>query len=913
MLWRIDVIPSSGPTRIFLVDGELTAERAARVARELLADPVTEKYEVMPADKPPAVPPGAQVVTVFKRPGVMDPVEESALKALSDLGEKVRAVKTGLRYVLREPPRDKLGNDVVDEVVEGERAFTKIAVGAPTLFKLTHVDDLDRVGKELSLNEKEVAAIRDHYAKLGRKPTDIEIETIAQTWSEHCKHKTFNAEIDFNGTKIDNLLKSTVMKATQELAKPWCVSVFKDNAGIIEFDDKHNVCFKVETHNHPSAIEPFGGSNTGLGGVIRDIMGCGMGAWPIASTDVFCVGLPDMKDADLPPGTIHPKRLLRDVVRGVRDYGNPIGIPTVNGAVYFDERYVGNPLVYCGTVGILPKDKSFKQAHPGDAVVVVGGRTGRDGIHGATFSSVELHDKSESVSSGAVQIGNPIMEKRMLDTIMQARDRGLYSGITDCGAGGLSSAVGEMGEECGAEVDLDKVPIKYDGLTYAEIWISEAQERMVLSVPQADLAEFLAIFKAEDVEATVIGTFTDTGRLVLRYRGMEVGSLSMDFLHHGIPKYARTATWTDPKQLNLQIKEKPDYADDLKKLLAAPNICSKEWIIRQYDHEVQGGSVIKPLVGVNNDGPGDAAVVRPVLGSYKGLAIGCGMYPRYGDLDPYQMAACAIDEAMRNIVCVGGDPDRTAILDNFSWGNPNNPETLGALVRASQACYDIAKAFGTPFISGKDSLNNEFRVGGKSIRIPHSLLISAISIVSDVRKCVTMDLKESGDYVCLVGVTRQEVGGSEWARVTGFEGGVIPKVDPEVAIATHRGVARCIKNGWVRAAHDVSEGGLAVALAEMAFAGGLGLNVILRETAVVKSLTGEAALLFSETPSRYLLEVKERDMYNVEKELGEGVAKAWIGQVNKGGKLEVIGRGAGRVMSVPIEELKAAWQGTLKW
>ncbi|MBI2931598.1 MAG: phosphoribosylformylglycinamidine synthase subunit PurL [Planctomycetes bacterium] len=910
MLWRVDVLPPSGPTRIYLIDGDLTRERIERVARSLLADPVTETAAIMPADQPPPIPAGRLVVTVFKRPGVMDPVEESAVKALADLGEKVRAVRTGLRYL---DPSEKVGNEAVDEIVEGERKFSRIALGTPTEFRLVHISDLDPAGRELSLNDKEIAAIRSHFEKLGRAPTDVELETIAQTWSEHCKHKTFNAQIDFNGEKIDNLLKSTIMRATRELAKPWCVSVFKDNAGIIEFDDRHNLCFKVETHNHPSAIEPYGGANTGIGGVIRDIMGCGLGAWPIADTDVFCVGPPDMREEDVPPGAIHPRRVLTGVVEGVRDYGNRMGIPTVNGAVCFDERTVGNPLVFCGTVGILPKDKSFKSVHPGDAIVVVGGRTGRDGIHGATFSSAELHDKSDELSGGAVQIGNAIMEKRMLDTIMQARDRGLYRAITDCGAGGLSSAVGEMGEECGAEVDLENVPLKYEGLTYAEIWISEAQERMVLAVPPERLDELRTVFRAEDVEATVIGRFTDTKRLVLRYRGVEVGNLDMEFLHHGVPAYARAAVWAQPKETNPPIKDKPDFAEDLKKLLAAPNICSKEWIIRQYDHEVQGGSVVKPLVGVASDGPGDAAVIRPLLSSTRGVAIGCGMAPRYGDIDPYAMAACAIDEAVRNVVSVGGDPARTAILDNFSWGNPDDPEVLGALVRAAQACYDVAKAFGTPFISGKDSLNNEFRAGDRVIRIPHTLLISALSIVKDVHRCVTMDLKEAGDYVWLVGVTKQELGASEYARLIGLQGGVVPKVEPEMAIRVHHGVARCIAKRLARSCHDVSDGGLGVALAEMAFAGGYGLNVILRETAPVRAVTGEAALLFSESPSRYLIECRERDMYAVEKELGEGVPKAIIGQVTRSGRLEIIGRGAGRILNVPIDELKAAWQGTMRW
>ncbi|MBI4563141.1 MAG: phosphoribosylformylglycinamidine synthase subunit PurL [Planctomycetes bacterium] len=951
MLWRVDVscrpeygdAPSASAlaafreyplpgvekvatSTVYLLEGDLDAPR---VAQEALADPISEMFRVMPASEPPPVPPGARVVTIFKKPGVMDPVEASALKAVADLGMTATAVRIGIRHLIYGGPDDGtlravaakvLANEAVDEVTLGERAFDRIALGAPYRFRRIDVPlrDLDDAGllslsraRGLSLNGQEMKAIQDHYRRLDREPTDVELETLAQTWSEHCKHKTLTSDIRFDGSWIRNLLQSTVFRATQELAKPWCVSVFKDNAGIIEFDEHHDVCFKVETHNHPSAIDPYGGSNTGVGGVIRDVLGCGLGAKPVAGTDVFCVGLPDADEAALLPGTIHPRRMLRGVVAGVRDYGNRIGLPTLNGAVFFDERYTGNPLVFCGTVGLLPKGKAFKRTKAGDAVLLVGGRTGHDGIHGATFSSVELHEESEAASAGAVQIGNAIVEKKVIDTVLQARDQDLFDGITDCGAGGLSSAVGEMGAELGAEVDLEKVPVKYEGLSTAEIWISEAQERMVLSVPPECVERILEVFRAEDVEATVIGRFTSTRELVLRYQGHEVGRLDMEFLHRGLPREPRIATWAEPKSPNPRPPEKEDYAEDLKKLLASWNICSKEWIIRQYDHEVQGGSVIKPLHGVDNDGPSDAAVFRPVLSSWRALAVGCGMNPRYGDLDPYQMAANAIDEAFRNVVSVGGDPDRTALLDNFSWGNPEDPETLGALVRAAQACYDVATAYGLPFISGKDSLNNEYRAGGRTVRIPHSLLISALSVVPDARRCVSADLKEPGNYVWMIGQTRMELGGSHYALVNGMSGGKVPAVEPELGRRVIATVANVISLGLARSCHDLSEGGLAVAAAEMAFAGGLGMKMFLEQTPV-RQLTGETALLFSESPSRFLIEVRERDFAAFEKATA-GVPRGVVGQVTAEGRLSVVGRSRRKLLDVPIAELKAAWQRPLRW
>lgn len=950
MLWRVDVATREGlvdpasrgalsalreyggiqvddvrAEQVYLLEGEIDRAAADRIARELLHDPVAQSYVLGPAAEPPEVPSGYRAVLVFKRPGVMDPVEASALKAIRDLGLSASRVRTGMRYLvrgsvsearLREAAARVLANEAVDELHVGERRFERIALGSPYRFRrieipLTGASDEDlaalsrRMG--LSLNLAEMQAIRRHFQGLQREPTDVELETLAQTWSEHCKHKTFTGDIHFDGQTIRNLLKSTIARATRELARPWCVSVFQDNAGIIEFDEQYNLCFKVETHNHPSAIEPYGGANTGLGGVIRDILGCGLGAKPVCSTDVFCVGLPDARE--IPPGTLPPRRLLKGVVAGVRDYGNRMGIPTVNGAVFFDERYTGNPLVYCGTVGLLPRDKSFKAARAGDLVVVVGGRTGRDGIHGATFSSAELDETSETTSSGAVQIGNAIVEKRVLDTVLEARDRGLYTAITDCGAGGLSSAVGEMGAELGAEVDLEKVPLKYEGLSYTEIWISEAQERMVLAVPPDRLEELRGVFAAEDVEATVIGRFTGDGKLTLRYEGHVVGELDMKFLHDGLPKFQRSASYTPPKLSEPALPEKGDYGADLKRILGSWNVCSKEWIIRQYDHEVQGGSVLKPLVGAAQDGPGDAAVVRPILSRYKGFAVACGMNPCYSDLSPYDMAANAIDEAVRNVVAVGGDPDRTALLDNFSWGSPEDPENLGALVLAARACYDVAIAYGTPFISGKDSLNNEFRAGGRRIVIPHSLLISAIAIVEDVRRAVSMDLKEPGNPVYLVGPTRDELGGSHYYRVHGHRGACVPRVDPALGPRIFRAVHRAIREGLARACHDLSEGGLAVAAAEMAFAGNMGLRI---DLAPISGVVRDDQALFSETPSRFLVEVRRADAARFE-ELLDGVPVFRLGEVTEDRRFVVGGRRGRPVIDEAVADLKEAWQRPLRW
>jgi len=948
-------------SQVFVISGDITEADVKRIAEELLIDPITEEYIInnerrATSDdqrKSRAKSGGERrVIEIAYNPGVMDPVEASARKAIRDMGiYGVKSLRTEKKYFIEGKITESdfkniceklLYNKVIQHVVRRHSSTTLGAVraeGTPRLrsgqsgrnseyrFKLITVDILDADDKglmkiskdgQLFLNLKEMQEIKKYFRKLGRNPVDCELETIAQTWSEHCAHKTFRGIIEYKEegkTKIiDNLLKNTIMKSTNELKKQWCVSVFKDNAGIIRFDEDDNICFKVETHNHPSALEPYGGAGTGIGGVIRDILGAGLGAKPIMNTDIFCFGPPEATHKNVPKGMLHPKRVMKGVVSGVRDYGNRMGIPTVNGAVLFDERYTGNPLVYCGTVGIMPKGKSFKASQSGDLIVAVGGRTGRDGIHGATFSSGELTHESETVSSGAVQIGNPITEKKLTDTLLKARDRNLYTAVTDCGAGGFSSAVGEMGQYLGAEVDLEKAPLKYQGLSYTEIWISEAQERMVLSVPRENLKELMDIFKKEDVEAVVIGCFTSNKRLKLRYNGNIVCDLDMEFLHDGIPRFERKAVWLKPAYRECGKKDKKDFTQDLLKILSSWNVCSKEWVIRQYDHEVQGQSVLKPLVGAKNDGPGDASIIRPKFNSKKGIIVSNGINPRFGLIDPYWMAASCIDEALRQIVAVGGSLKKTALLDNFCWGNTDKPDRLGSLVKASFGCYDIAKAYGVPFISGKDSLNNEYSVHGESVSIPGTLLISAISVMDDVTKAVTMDLKEEGNLIYVIGETKDEMGGSHYNLINNCVGNNAPIVDAKAGLKIFNKMNEAVRLGLLKACHDLSEGGIAVSLAEMAFSAGLGVEAELKNcTGNLKDLARlDSVILFSESNTRFIAEVRKKDK-NLFEDLMKGVPAGLIGETSCKKSLIIRGARGNKIIDIRLDKLKEAWQKPLRW
>ncbi|MDH5419113.1 MAG: phosphoribosylformylglycinamidine synthase subunit PurL [Candidatus Bathyarchaeota archaeon] len=778
-------------------------------------------------------------------------------------------------------------------------------------FELFEVNLLDADDKQLlqisgemgiGLNLNEMKAVQRYFSRKKRNPTDVELQTIGQTWSEHCYHKTFKGNIATPKSEIRSLFKTYIAKVTNELNPPWCISVFEDNAGLIDFEKGYAVAAKVETHNHPSAIEPFGGAATGTGGVIRDILG--VWADPIACTDVLGFGPLDYDYEKLPSGTKHPRYVFRGVVAGIGHYGNNMGIPTVNGAIYFDESYVGNVVVYCGCIGILPMNRFVKNTRPGDVAVLVGGKTGRDGIHGVTFASAELTRKSEEVSRPAVQIANPIEEEKLKRAITRTRDEGLGSAITDLGGGGISCATGEMANRsnCGVYVELEKVPLKYPGMAPWEIYISESQERMLLSVPEKNLQKVLEIFEGEEVEATSIGRFTDNGILRVDYLGQRVAELDLHFMFEP-PRVRRNAKWKEPDYEEPYFPEPENLTYDVFKLVASLNIASKESVVRAYDHEVKGNTVLKPLHG-RYGGPNDAAVIKPLSDSWKGIVISCGMNPNYGKIDPYWMAASCIDEAVRNNTSVGGR--RVALLDNFTWGNPEKSDRLGSLVRSCQACYDFAKGFRTPFISGKDSFYNESPLGP----VTPTLLITAIGVIPDVKKAVSMDVKQPGDIIYIVGQTYPELGGSQYYQLRGFIGKTVPKVRVDKARKLMDSIIKAIDSRYVKSCHDLSEGGLAVAAAEMSFSGGYGMALRLENVPRTEKMSRNDFLLFSESNSRFLVEVPEKRREDFET-LMKGNVYAEIGRVKKDSYLSVYGLNDEKVVDASLAELRNCWRSAL--
>jgi phosphoribosylformylglycinamidine synthase II len=930
---------------LYFLRGELSSEALERLIDELLVDPVVEDCIYGPAHQTSPANGSDLAVEVGYHPGVTDPTAAHLLRRSALLGVgPLEATATGSRYVfegdLSPVDLDRIARHVLcNEVIQTYSLGTLSPAFVPRAEPSDRVETVPLRGLEdeelarlsvervLFLSLAEMKAIRDYFGQLDRDPTDLELETLAQTWSEHCQHKAFKAKIEYccrSGMRrvlpegagpsppyeeeIGGLLRTYIRAATDRLSPPWVRSVFVDNAGIVDFDDDFEVSFKVETHNHPSALEPFGGANTGVGGVIRDIIG--VSARPIANTDVLCFGELDATRDQLPEGILHPRRIARGVIAGIEDYGNKMGIPTVSGAILYDPGYAANPLVYCGCVGLAPKGLHKADPQPGDLCVSLGGRTGRDGLHGATFSSAELtHETGQTVGS-VVQIGDPITEKAMLEAVMVARDEGLYTAINDCGAGGFSSAAGEIGEEIGVEIELSDVPLKYPGLRPWEIWLSEAQERMVLAVPAEHLPRLRQICEGLDVELTVIGRYTGDGRLRVLYDGKLCADIDMDFVHSGWPEPNLKAEWVAPDLAEPKISPPADLAPVLLRMLAHPDVASKEPVIRRYDHEVQAATLVKPLVGICEDGPSDAAVLRPLAtdGS-RALAVGCGIAPHYGRVDPYAMAWAVVDEAVRNVVAVGADPDRIALLDNFCWGNPALPDRLGGLVRAAQGCHDAALAYAAPFVSGKDSLNNEYvDPHGQKRPIPPTLLVSSMGIVPDVRQAVTMDLKKPGDALYVVGQTRPELGGSLYYRLHGAWGSGVPAPVPH-AVETMRALHAAMRQGLVRACHDLSEGGLAVAAAEMAIAGRLGAKVDLAPIPRTPDVDRDDTALFSESSGRLLVEVAPADAPSFEKAMA-GRPFARVGEVTEEPLLRVARLEGGRVIEVPVAELLTAWQGT---
>ncbi len=923
---------------LYFIEGALNAHDQERLVALLLSDPVAERAEWRRFDPRNSRSTGAQhIVEVAYRPGVTDPVAEQIVRGAHQLGiTAVTRAATGLRFDVRSRSGDSrllhklarglLANDVIQHYTLGEitphfpadaqssDATETLAIRGLSDTALLALSQERRAALDLA----EMRAVQAYFAAEDRDPTDVEFEMIAQTWSEHCVHKTFKARVEIeergaNGEGrpvVDGVLKTYLRAATDAIKAPWVRSAFVDNAGIIDFDDEHEVSFKVETHNHPSAIEPFGGANTGLGGVIRDVLG--VSAKPIAATDILCFGPQGADPGKLPAGVLHPRRIRSGVVAGIKDYGNKIGLPTVNGAIWYDAGYTSNPLVFCGCVGIAPKDKHPRTPLPGDRVIVLGGRTGRDGLRGATFSSMTMDAQTGEVAGASVQIGDPIVEKGLIEVIVRARDLGLYHAITDCGAGGLSSAVGEMASGCGASVDLATVRLKYPGLAPWEIWLSEAQERMVLAVPVAALDALGALCATYDVELTDIGAFDAGGRLRVSSGAKTVLDLANAFLHDGIPQrlLAATIAPSEPTARHRSSIANRSILNDLVvSLLRLPNIATKADVIRVYDHEILGGTIVKPLTGVKHDGPSDAAVIKPVgTRGFRGIVLSNGLNPEFGKHDAYRMAWSVIDEAIRNAVAVGADPERIAILDNFCWGDPRRPETLGTLLEAARGCHDGALHYRTPFISGKDSLNNEYLgADGQRHAIPPTLLISAIGLIDDVRTAVTSDLKAAGNRLYLLGETRDELGGAHvWQAVEaknegrGAQGEWRAEVPGPVegAPALYRALHGAIAAGLVASCHDLSEGGLAAAAAEMCIGGRLGLALTLPD--------GDPWVqLFSESNGRLLVEVSPRHAAEFETQFANLPCTA-LGMVSGSGRFSVTTRTTG-LIDLAVKDLVRAW------
>ncbi|MGI9623678.1 MAG: phosphoribosylformylglycinamidine synthase subunit PurL [Acidimicrobiales bacterium] len=903
-------------SRVFHLSGQLDDTQISRLCQDVLVDPIVASHAV---DDPPAS--LGRAIEVAFLPGTTDGEARELERAAAQLGLPPIQVSTARRFDLVGDLDDNdvatitrrlLANDTIERSVEGELAPSfadasdgAITVGEVPLAGLSEAE-LEQLSRErvLSLDVPEMATIQAHFGNLERAPTDAELETLAQTWSEHCVHKTFRATIELTHTSADgvtttsthNGLLKALRDATEEIDPWWLRSAFVDDAGIIAFDDANDLAFKVETHNHPSALEPFGGANTGVGGVVRDILG--VSARPIACTDVLCFGPADLPDDQLPVGVLHPRRIRDGVVAGIGDYGNKLGLPTVNGAVVYDAGYTANPLVYCGALGLLPHGSHPTDANVGDRVVSIGGRVGRDGIHGATFSSAGMDSATVDTVGSAVQIGDPITEKGCIEVVERARDLRLYTAITDCGAGGLSSAVGEMGEDLGVEVDLAVVPLKYAGLQPWEIWLSEAQERIVMAVPPTKLAALQALCDEWDVELTDLGSFTGNGQLVVRYGDTPVVNMDMTFLHDGLPRRELVAAWTDssPSAIGVPTLD----SEGVLALLAHPDVASNEDIVRRYDHEVRGGTVVRPFVGPEQDGPADAAVLKPLgtEASPTAVVLSNGICPRVGLHDPYAMALMAFDEAVRNLVAVGGDPDQVAVLDNFCWGDPTKPDRLGSLVRAVQGCADAARLYRMPFISGKDSLFNEFE--GRAI--PGTLLISAVGLVPDLSRAITSAGMNPGDDLWLIGTHAPGLAGSVADMVFGLDASTVPDMvaDP---LPRYGAVHQVISRGLVTAAHDCSDGGIVAAVAEMAIAARVGIEVEIPGDDLDPFIA-----LVNEAPGRLVLasdaSVRE-EMVNV---LGKHSRR--IGQVTSGGRLVVaVDTTNSGLIDIPLEAAVSAFKG----
>lgn len=917
---------------------EVSRAELEEIAKLVFLDKVSQDFAV----REPAF---AELVRIEigMLPGVTDNIGKTASDAVEDKTSKERKIYYSRVYAIE----GRLNENQIDQIVAMlhnpliEKAIiyrtTSEIVPYLPVVKIQKTPSVEKIdmnipkaklemfAKErlLALSSEELSAIKEYIRSskvvkerkevgLDEKITDVELEAIAQTWSEHCKHKIFNAQItyDENGEAhaINSLFKTFIKAATEQVKKPYIVSVFKDNGGIIKFNHKYDIAVKVETHNSPSALDPYGGALTGVLGVQRDIVGTGIGANPIANIDVLCFGYQNAKAKDLPKGVLHPKKIFEGVVKGVEHGGNKMGIPTVNGSIVFEPGYLTRPLVYCGTIGIMPSEINGmrtceKIIKPGYLAVMVGGRIGKDGIHGATFSSMQL---DSSVPQSVVQIGDPITQKKTFDMILEARDKRLYDAITDNGAGGISSSLGEMAQlSGGVEIYLDKCPLKYPGLDPWEILVSESQERMSIAVPPQNIDKIMELAKKHDVEATVVGKFTDSGKFHIIHNLETVGYLDMEFLHDGNPQLKLKATW---KRFAYPEPTIPYFEPQevLHKLLQSPNITTKERVVRSFDHEVKGMGVIKPIMS----GPSDAAVIRPSYEGEEGLVIAHGICPKYVQ-DAYHMAAVAFDEAVRNAIATGAKFGYLAALDNFSWPDPVKSDKtpdgeykLGSLVRSCLAVYDISTAYGIPIISGKDSMKNDYYTTERKYSIPPTLLMSVVGKMDSIRKAVTMDFKNPGSIIYVLGKTRAELGGSEFYRLFNGVGDKPPQVFPDENIPIYKALTIAIEEGIVESAHDISDGGLSVALAECSIGNQIGTEVDLEQ--IVKDTEDNNALLFSESAGRFIISVKPENAERLE-EIFKGTNHAKCGRV-RGDKRFVIKNKEDILINESIEKLKESFE-----
>ena len=955
-----DVVKDARTRDVFTVSADITAEQAESIGKEL-SNPVTQAWTLGTTTDI-----GFDydyIVCVGFRPGVTDNVARTAHEAIGDIiGRKLskeEQVFSSIEYFFAAPgitkeameeiAKNVLANVLIESVLvitKEEAAKNSIPLNKPVMggneeagkvrvYNLSCTDEeLMEISRKgiLALSLEEMKSIQNYFHSctdrgnygLTNEPTDVEMEILAQTWSEHCKHKIFAADVEYedelgNKENIHNIFKTYIRNSTSEIAKEtdFLVSVFSDNAGVVRFNDKLDLVYKVETHNSPSALDPYGGAMTGIVGVNRDPMGTGQGAELLINVWGYCLGSPFTAKENVPEGLLHPRRLRDGVHKGVIDGGNQSGIPYGLGWEFFDDRYIGKPLVYCGTVGTLPREingrKGWeKEIKPGDIIVMTGGRIGKDGIHGATFSSEELH-KDSPVQ--AVQIGDPITQKRMSDFIYEARNKSLYRFVTDNGAGGLSSSVGEMASLCGGCVmDLAKAPLKYPGMRPWEILISEAQERMSFAVPPEDLDAFLQLAADRDVEATVLGTFTDDGKFRMMYGEKTVACIDIAFMHEGLPGYKLKAKWNPPTFPEPSLEGR-DLAKDLKELVGSLNICSGEFKARQYDHEVKGLSVLKPYGGKERDVASDASVFMIEPLSREGVVLSSGILPRYSDIDTYHMMASVIDLAIRRAVAAGARTDMLSGLDNFCWPDPVQSEKtpdgeykMAQLIRANKALYDYTKAFLVPCISGKDSMKNDSTRGGKKISIPPTVLFSVIGKAEDIAHTVSGDFKSAGDAVYMVGVTKKELGGGEYYAMLGATGNDVPKVDAKSALALYKAMEKMIANDIPSSVMTPASGGLGVALAKAAMGGRVGVELDLAKVPVEGDLK-DCEILFSESNSRFLISCKEEKCAALEEAL-KGFALAKVGKTTNSGVLSIATKDGGKV-EADLASLVESYKSTL--